>query len=141
MSAGSALTKIIDVFKSIEEQHQQILKVIYVDFICPLETNLAKDVKVIQAEQKKFSHQLKMRTDSFDKATAAVKKHRKKKNNAERELKCIQVLEEEKKNLDNFMQRESNNALLQERRRLVITDSMIIYIFNNNSHFHTHART
>lgn len=79
--------KIIEVFRFIEEQHQQIFKAFYVDFICPLETNLAKDIKVIQAEQKKFAHQHKMRIDSFDKATAAVKKQRKKKNNAERELK------------------------------------------------------
>lgn len=36
-------------------------------------------------------------------------------------FKCIQILEEEKKNLDNFMMRENKNALLQERRRLDTT--------------------
>ena len=77
-----------------------------------METNLDKDIKVIQLEQKKFAQQFKMKMESFDKgnrhdesyltlqnkhqffsslifhkATAAVKKNRKKKNNAERELK------------------------------------------------------
>lgn len=114
---GSALMEIIDIFNFIEEQHMSILKAFYVDFICPLETNLDKDIKVIQLEQKKFAQQFKMKMESFDKATAAVKKNRKKKNNAERELKCIQILEEEKKSLDNFCDQSYKNAVLQERRR------------------------
>lgn len=43
------------------------LKAFYVDFICPLETNLDKDIKVIQLEQKKFAQQFKMKMESFDK--------------------------------------------------------------------------
>lgn len=63
------------------------LKAFYVDFILPLENNIEKDTKVIQIEQKKFVQLHKQRIESFNKATSAMKKHRKKKNNAEKELK------------------------------------------------------
>jgi hypothetical protein len=63
------------------------LKAFYVDFILPLEQNLEKDTKVISLEQKKFTQLHKQRVESFQKATSQMKKHRKKKNNAEKELK------------------------------------------------------
>lgn len=63
------------------------LKAFYVDFILPLENNIEKDTKVIHLEQKKFVQLHKQRVESFNKATSAMKKHRKKKNNAEKELK------------------------------------------------------
>lgn len=63
------------------------LKAFYVDLLVPLETNLEKDTKVVQFEQKKFLQQHKIRADSYSKATATMKKHRKKKNNTEKELK------------------------------------------------------
>lgn len=82
-----------------------------------MENNIEKDTKVIQVEQKKFIQLHKQRIESFNKATSAMKKHRKKKNNAEKELKCIQALEEEKKLLDNYCDQSIKNALIQERRR------------------------
>jgi len=77
------------------------LKAFYVDLIVPLETNLEKDIKIVQvkfelknskqtlladipyfargqAEQKKFQHQQKSRTDTYSKAANTMKKHRKK---------------------------------------------------------------
>lgn len=60
---------------------------------------------------------LHIQEPKFISATSAMKKHRKKKNNAEKELKCIQALEEEKKLLDNFCDQSIKNALIQERRR------------------------
>lgn len=63
------------------------LKAFYVDLLVPLETNLEKDTKVVQYEQKKFLQQHKIRADSYSKAAATMKKHRKKKNNTEKELK------------------------------------------------------
>lgn len=68
-------------------QTAQQLKAFYVDFILPLENNIEKDTKVIHLEQKKFVQLHKQRVESFNKATSAMKKHRKKKNNAEKELK------------------------------------------------------
>ncbi|CRL01687.1 CLUMA_CG014906, isoform A, partial [Clunio marinus] len=114
---GGALMDLVGVFSSIEDQHMNILKAFYVDFIFPLENNIDKDAKVIHAEQKKFMQLHKQRVESFNKATSAMKKHRKKKNNAEKELKCIQALEDEKKLLDNFCDQSIKNALIQERRR------------------------
>lgn len=75
-------------------QTAQQLKAFYVDFILPLENNIEKDTKVIHLEQKKFVQLHKQRVESFNKATSAMKKHRKKKNNAEKELKvsvCVCV--------------------------------------------------
>lgn len=68
------------------------LKAFYVDLLVPLETNLEKDTKVVQFEQKKFLQQHKVRADSYSKAQATMKKHRKKKNNTEKEVKvCRQA--------------------------------------------------
>lgn len=63
------------------------LKAFYVDLLVPLETNLEKDTKVVQFEQKKFLQQHKVRVIEYGKATSNMKKYRKKKNNAEKELK------------------------------------------------------
>lgn len=85
------------------------MKAFYVDFVLPLENNLEKDTKVVHLEQKKFVQLHKQRVESFNKgelsllvddpqfyiqiichsfaATSNMKKHRKKKNNAEKELK------------------------------------------------------
>lgn len=114
---GKALMDLVGVFSSIEDQHMNVLKAFYCDFILPLENNIEKDTKVVQLEQKKFSQFHKQRVEAFNKATSNMKKHRKKKNNAEKELKCIQALEEEKKLLDNFCEQSIKNALIQERRR------------------------
>lgn len=61
----------------------------------PLETNLEKDTKVVQHEQKKFLQQHKVRMESYQKAVSTMKKQRKKKatpENTEKELRvsgCI----------------------------------------------------
>lgn len=48
------------------------------DLLVPLETNLEKDTKVVQNEQKKFLQQHKQRSETYSKAAATMKKHRKK---------------------------------------------------------------
>lgn len=79
----------------------------------PLETNLEKDTKVVQFEQKRFMQQHKVRTDSYSKAAATMKKQRKKKpsaQNADKEIKSIQALEEEKNKLDAFCEQSLKNV-------------------------------
>lgn len=66
------------------------LKAFYVDLLVPLETNLEKDTKVVQHEQKKFMQQHKVRMESYHKAVTTMKKQRKKKaspENTEKELR------------------------------------------------------
>ncbi|XP_023313731.1 uncharacterized protein LOC106653300 [Trichogramma pretiosum] len=121
---GSALMKIVDVYKAIQEQEINIMKAFYVDMLVPLETNLEKDTKVVQSEQKKFLQQHKTRSESYSKAAAAMKKQRKKSRAAnksglamDKELKNMQILEEEKTKLDAFCEQSLKNAMTQERRR------------------------
>uniref|UniRef100_A0A087ZJM2 Uncharacterized protein n=2 Tax=Anopheles darlingi TaxID=43151 RepID=A0A087ZJM2_ANODA len=118
----SALMNIVGVYKEIQDQHMNILKAFYVDLLVPLETNLEKDTKVVQFEQKKFLQQHKMRSDSYSKAAATMKKYRKKNSKntpkeAEKEIKSIQAFEEEKHKLDQFCEHSLKNAMTQERRR------------------------
>lgn len=61
------------------------------DLLVPLETNLEKDTKVVQFEQKKFMQQHKIRAESYSKAAATMKKQRKKKGNAQNADKEIKV--------------------------------------------------
>lgn len=117
---GSALMNIVDVYKGIQDQQMNILKAFYVDLLVPLETNLEKDTKVVQFEQKKFLQHHKARTDSYSKAAATMKKQRKKKNNShttDKDIKNIQALEEQKNKLDVFCEQSFKNAMTQERRR------------------------
>lgn len=83
------------------------------DLLVPLETNLEKDTKVIQFEQKKFMQLHKVRQECFSKATATMKKQRKKKpnpQNADKELRSMQALEEEKNKLDQFCEQSLKNV-------------------------------
>ncbi|XP_011497290.1 PREDICTED: uncharacterized protein LOC105361735 [Ceratosolen solmsi marchali] len=121
---GSALMRIVEVYKEIQEQEINILKAFYVDLLVPLETNLEKDTKVIQSEQKKFLQQHKTRSETYSKAAATMKKQRKKSRGAsksglamDKELKNMQILEEEKSKLDTFCEQSLKNAMTQERRR------------------------
>ncbi|CAG5093644.1 Similar to BAIAP2: Brain-specific angiogenesis inhibitor 1-associated protein 2 (Cricetulus griseus) [Cotesia congregata] len=100
------------------------LKAFYVDLLVPLETNLEKDTKVVQSEQKKFLQQHKTRSETYSKAAATMKKQRKKSRGAsksglamDKELKNMQILEEEKSKLDAFCEQSLKNAMTQERRR------------------------
>ncbi|KAK6642999.1 hypothetical protein RUM43_004502 [Polyplax serrata] len=121
----SALMQIVEVYKEIQAQEMNILKAFYVDLLVPLETNLEKDTKVVQSEQKKFLQQHKARSETYSKAAANMKKYRKKgtKNGAkaglatDKELKNMQILEEEKTKLDRFCEQSLKNAMTQERRR------------------------
>ncbi|GLG94293.1 Putative insulin receptor tyrosine kinase substrate-like protein, partial [Gryllus bimaculatus] len=108
-SERSALTQVVEVYKEIQNQQMNILKAFYVDLLVPLETNLEKDTKVVQSEQKRFLQQHKQRSETYSKAAAAIKKQRKKSKGAsktgiamDKELKNMQVLEEEKSKLDAF---------------------------------------
>ncbi|XP_076233942.1 insulin receptor substrate 53 kDa [Calliopsis andreniformis] len=121
---GLALMKIVEVYKEIQEQEMNILKAFYVDLLVPLETNLEKDTKVVQSEQKKFLQQHKTRSETYSKAAATMKKQRKKSRGAsksglamDKELKNMQILEEEKSKLDAFCEQSLKNAMTQERRR------------------------
>ncbi|XP_023245829.1 general transcriptional corepressor trfA [Copidosoma floridanum] len=121
---GSALMRIVEVYKEIQEQEINILKAFYVDLLVPLETNLEKDTKVVQSEQKKFLQQHKTRSETYSKAAATMKKQRKKSRGAsksglamDKELKNMQILEEEKSKLDAFCEQSLKNAMTQERRR------------------------
>ncbi|EAT42194.1 AAEL006250-PA [Aedes aegypti] len=119
---GSALMNIVGVYKEIQDQHMNILKAFYVDLLVPLETNLEKDTKVVQFEQKKFLQQHKLRSDGYTKAATTMKKYRKKNSksspkDAEKEIKSIQTFEEEKHKLDQFCEQSLKNAMTQERRR------------------------
>ncbi|KAH8259854.1 hypothetical protein KR026_012020, partial [Drosophila bipectinata] len=117
---GSALMSVVNVNKEIQEQQMNILKAFYVDLLVPLETNLEKDTKVVQHEQKKFLQQHKVRMESYQKAVSTMKKQRKKKatpENTEKELRSLQVLEDQKKKLDVFCDQSYKNAMTQERRR------------------------
>lgn len=89
------------------------LKAFYVDLLVPLETNLEKDTKVIQFEQKKFMQLHKVRAESFTKSVATMKKQRKKKpnpQNADKEIRSIQAFEEEKSKLDQFCEQSLKNV-------------------------------
>ncbi|XP_037722563.1 brain-specific angiogenesis inhibitor 1-associated protein 2 isoform X2 [Drosophila subpulchrella] len=117
---GSALMSVVNVNKEIQEQQMNILKAFYVDLLVPLETNLEKDTKVVQHEQKKFLQQHKVRMESYQKAVSTMKKQRKKKatpENTEKELRSLQLLEDQKKKLDVFCDQSYKNAMTQERRR------------------------
>ncbi|XP_011695406.1 PREDICTED: uncharacterized protein LOC105454485 [Wasmannia auropunctata] len=121
---GFALMRIVEVYKEIQEQEMNILKAFYVDLLVPLETNLEKDTKVVQSEQKKFLQQHKTRSETYSKAAATMKKQRKKSRAAnksglamDKELKNMQILEEEKSKLDAFCEQSLKNAMTQERRR------------------------
>ncbi|KAK0096638.1 hypothetical protein PV326_004875 [Microctonus aethiopoides] len=101
-----------------------VLKAFYVDLLVPLETNLEKDTKVVQSEQKKFLQQHKTRSETYSKAAATMKKQRKKSRGAsksgiamDKELKNMQILEEEKSKLDEFCEQSLKNAMTEERRR------------------------
>ncbi|XP_057342136.1 GATA zinc finger domain-containing protein 14 isoform X2 [Microplitis mediator] len=116
--------RIVEVYKEIQDQEMNILKAFYVDLLVPLETNLEKDTKVVQSEQKKFLQQHKTRSETYSKAAATMKKQRKKSRGAsksglamDKELKNMQILEEEKSKLDAFCEQSLKNAMTQERRR------------------------
>ncbi|XP_022830735.1 uncharacterized protein LOC111359418 isoform X1 [Spodoptera litura] len=121
---GTALMKVVEVYREIQDQQMNILKAFYVDLLVPLETNLEKDTKVVQSEQKRFLQQHKLRSESYSKAAATIKKQRKKKPNVtkvgsamDKEMKNMQILEEEKTKLDAFCEQSLKNAMTQERRR------------------------
>lgn len=121
---GGALSQIVDVYREIQAQQLSLLKAFYVDLLVPLETNLEKDTKVMQAEQRRFQQTLKGRQEAYHKASAAVKKMQKKSRatrtcsaNIDKELKNMQTLEEEKCNLDGFCEQSLRSVLTQERRR------------------------
>ncbi|XP_072379137.1 BAR/IMD domain-containing adapter protein 2 isoform X2 [Diabrotica undecimpunctata] len=121
---GVALFKIVEVYKEIQDRQMNILKAFYVDLLVPLETNLEKDTKVVQCEQKRFLQQHKQRSETYSKAVALMKKQRKKSRGSsktglamDKELKNMQVLEEEKTKLDAFCEQSLKNAMTQERRR------------------------
>ncbi|KAJ9591290.1 hypothetical protein L9F63_002164, partial [Diploptera punctata] len=120
----SALLQIVEVYKEIQSQQMNILKAFYVDLLVPLETNLEKDTKVVQSEQKRFLQQHKQRSETYSKAAATMKKQRKKNKGTtktglamDKELKNMQVLEEEKSKLDAFCEQSLKTAMTQERRR------------------------
>nr|XP_045623993.1 pneumococcal serine-rich repeat protein-like [Procambarus clarkii] len=118
---GMCLMQMVDVYKEVQAQQMNILKAFYVDLLVPLETNLDKDTKVLQSEQKKFLSSHKHQLETYTKAASQVKKHKKKnratKGSMDKEIKQYQALEEEKVKLDAFVETSLQNAVTQERRR------------------------
>ncbi|XP_014259190.1 brain-specific angiogenesis inhibitor 1-associated protein 2 isoform X2 [Cimex lectularius] len=150
---GSALMQIVEVYKEIQAQQMNILKAFYVDLLVPLETNLEKDTKVVQSEQKRFLQQHKQRSETYSKAAATMKKQRKKQKNSsktgiamDKELKSMQILEEERSKLDAFCEQSLKNAMTQERRRYgfvlerhcSLAKHYLAYHSAGNSLFQTH---
>ncbi|XP_071525740.1 LOW QUALITY PROTEIN: uncharacterized protein IRSp53 [Panulirus ornatus] len=118
---GMCLMQMVDVYKEVQSQQMNILKAFYVDLLVPLETNLDKDTKVLQSEQKKFLSAHKHQLESYTKAASQVKKQKKKnrasKGAMDKEIKQYQALEEEKLKMDTFVESSLQNAVTQERRR------------------------
>ncbi|XP_067612858.1 uncharacterized protein DDB_G0287625 isoform X2 [Eurosta solidaginis] len=140
---GAALMNVVSVYKEIQEQQMNILKAFYVDLLVPLETNLEKDTKVVQHEQKKFLQQHKVRMESYQKAVSTMKKQRKKKSspeNTEKELRNLQVLEDQKKKLDVFCEQSYKNAMTQERRRYGFVLERQCSIAKHWMAYHSHGK-
>ncbi|XP_044269432.1 brain-specific angiogenesis inhibitor 1-associated protein 2 isoform X2 [Tribolium madens] len=143
---GAALMKIVEVYKEIQDQQMNILKAFYVDLLVPLETNLEKDTKVVQSEQKRFLQQHKQRSETYSKAAAMMKKQRKKSRTSQKtglamdkELKNMQVLEEEKTKLDAFCEQSLKNAITQERRRYGFVLERQCSLAKHYLSFHNHG--
>lgn len=143
---GTALMKIVEVYKEIQDQQMNILKAFYVDLLVPLETNLEKDTKVVQSEQKRFLQQHKQRAETYSKAAAMMKKQRKKSRSStktglamDKELKNMQVLEEEKTKLDAFCEQSLKNAITQERRRYGFVLERQCSLAKHYLSYHTHG--
>uniref|UniRef100_T1J1S0 SH3 domain-containing protein n=1 Tax=Strigamia maritima TaxID=126957 RepID=T1J1S0_STRMM len=104
---GTALMQMVDVYREVQAQHLNLLEAFYVDLLLPLESNLEKDTKVVQSEQKKFFQQQKTRQEAYVKAANTVKKLRKKSRSGrlsatlDKELK-LQALESERERLETF---------------------------------------
>ncbi|XP_066138107.1 uncharacterized protein IRSp53 isoform X2 [Euwallacea fornicatus] len=143
---GVALMKMVEVYKEIQDQQMNILKAFYVDLLVPLETNLEKDTKVVQSEQKRFLQQHKQRSETYSKAAAIMKKQRKKSRGStkaglamDKELKNMQVLEEEKTKLDAFCEQSLKNAMTQERRRYGFVLERQCSLAKHYLSYHTHG--
>ncbi|KAL1517063.1 hypothetical protein ABEB36_000876 [Hypothenemus hampei] len=143
---GAALMKVVEVYKEIQDQQMNILKAFYVDLLVPLETNLEKDTKVVQSEQKRFLQQHKQRSETYSKAAAIMKKQRKKSRGStkaglamDKELKNMQVLEEEKTKLDAFCEQSLKNAMTQERRRYGFVLERQCSLAKHYLSYHTHG--
>lgn len=81
-----------------------------------------------QSEQKKFLQQHKTRSETYSKAAATMKKQRKKSRAAnksglamDKELKNMQILEEEKTKLDAFCEQSLKNVSRTKSVKLSIT--------------------
>ncbi|XP_076332255.1 insulin receptor substrate 53 kDa isoform X2 [Tachypleus tridentatus] len=119
---GTALMQLVDVQKEVQAQQINILKAFYVDLLVPLETNLEKDCKVVANEHKQFQHLYKSHQEAYQKAAASVKKQKKKKRNSktanvDKEIKHMQIMDEEKSKLDGFCEHRLKQVITQERRR------------------------
>jgi len=122
---GMSLQQMVEVQREIQTQQLNTLKAFYIDLIAPLENNIEKDTKVVQADHKKFNQQYKTQFEIYSKTTLAVKKHSKKssekKNRSSssysKEIKHLQAMEEEKAKLTAFLEVSLREAIIQERKR------------------------
>lgn len=85
-----------------------------------------------QSEQKKFLQQHKTRSETYSKAAATMKKQRKKSRAAnksglamDKELKNMQILEEEKTKLDAFCEQSLKNVSERRTVKAAITWSRV----------------
>ncbi|KAI9564148.1 hypothetical protein GHT06_007886 [Daphnia sinensis] len=122
---GIAMQQMVDVQREIQSQQLNTLKAFYVDLIVPLESNIEKDTKVVQADHKKFNQQYRSQYDVYSKAMSLVKKHSKKSSSKsnrssasyDKEIKHLQSMDEEKAKLDAFCEQSLKEAIAQERKR------------------------
>nr|CAH0106197.1 unnamed protein product [Daphnia galeata] len=122
---GIAMQQMVDVQREIQSQQLNTLKAFYVDLIVPLESNIEKDTKVVQADHKKFNQQYRSQYEVYSKAMSLVKKHSKKSSSKvnrssasyDKEIKHLQTMDEEKAKLDAFCEQSLKEAIAQERKR------------------------
>jgi len=122
---GNAMEQMVEVQREIQTQQINTLKAFYIDLIAPLENNIEKDTKVVQADHKKFNQLYKTKFEIYNKTALVVKKHSKKSaekkhrssSSYNKEIKHLTAMEEEKAKLGAFCEISLREAITQERKR------------------------
>ncbi|XP_043241665.1 uncharacterized protein LOC122391616 [Amphibalanus amphitrite] len=120
---GETLNDIVQTYSEIRNHELTLLKAFYVDLVAPMETNIEKDWRVVQAEHKRFTAHWRTLQDSFGRAQVGVKKSQKKLKNSksstmlDKEIKQIQRFDEEKIKCEMFLEKSLKDVMTQERRR------------------------
>jgi len=120
---GETLHDMVQTYSEIRNHELTLLKAFYVDLVAPLESNLEKDCRVVQAEQKRFTNNWRTLQESYGRAQVGFKKSQKKLKNSksssmlDKEIKQIQRFDEEKIKCEFFLENSLKDVMTQERRR------------------------